>query len=153
MYIWYKFLTYLFYPVSPIYLFFRKIKKKEHSIRYKEKLSQINMPRGEGLLIWFHAASLGEALSILPLVENFEQEEKIKKILITTITLSSAEVLQKRFNQNKKVVHQFLPLDVPKFVNKFLNHWSPNASIFVDSEIWPNLIFQIKKKKNTFVAY
>ena len=146
MYIWYKLLTYLFYPFAPFFLFLRKFKKKEHPIRYKEKLSQINTPRGEGFLIWFHVASVGEAMSILPLIENLEQEQKIKKILITTITLSSAEVLQKRLSENKKIVHQFLPFDIPIFVNKFLNHWSPNLSIFVESEIWPNLIFQIKKR-------
>ena len=146
MYVWYKLLTYLFYPFAPFFLFLRKLKKKEHSIRYKEKLSQINTPRGEGFLIWFHVASVGEAMSILPLIENLEQEQKIKKILITTITLSSAEVLQKRLSENKKIVHQFLPFDIPIFVNKFLNHWSPNLSIFVESEIWPNLIFQIKKR-------
>ena len=146
MYYWYKFLTYLFYPLTPIYLFIRKLRKKEHPIRYKEKLSEINLPRGEGFLLWCHAASVGEAMSILPLIENFEQEEKIKKILITTITLSSAQVLQKKFKQNTKIVHQFLPLDIPKFVNQFLAHWTPNLAIFIDSEIWPNLIFHIKKK-------
>ena len=152
MHFWYKFVTYLFYPFSPIYLFLRKLKKKEHPTRYKEKLSKINIPRGEGFLLWCHVASIGEAMSILPLLENFEQDEKIKKILITTITLSSSLVLQKKFGQNTKIIHQFLPLDIPKFVNKFLNHWSPNLSIFVDSEIWPNLIFQIKKKKYSFAA-
>ena len=146
MHYWYRLLTYLFYPFAPFFLFLRKLKKKEHSIRYKEKLSQINTPRGEGFLIWFHVASVGEAMSILPLIENLEQEQKIKKVLITTITLSSAEVLQKRLSENKKIVHQFLPFDIPIFVNKFLNHWSPNLSIFVESEIWPNLIFQIKKR-------
>ncbi len=132
--------------MSHVYLLLRKIKKKEHFLRYKEKLSQINIPRNEGFLLWFHVASVGEAMSILPLIENFEKEKKINKILITTITLSSAEVLQKKFTQNKKIVHQFLPLDIPKFTNKFLNHWSPNLSIFIDSEIWPNLIFDIKKR-------
>jgi 3-deoxy-D-manno-octulosonic-acid transferase len=146
MFFWYKFFTYLFYPLSHVYLLLRKIKKKEHFLRYKEKLSQINIPRNEGFLLWFHVASVGEAMSILPLIENFEKEKKINKILITTITLSSAEVLQKKFTQNKKIVHQFLPLDIPKFTNKFLNHWSPNLSIFIDSEIWPNLIFDIKKR-------
>ncbi|MAH53348.1 MAG: glycosyltransferase N-terminal domain-containing protein [Pelagibacteraceae bacterium] len=146
MLFWYKFFTYLFYPLSHVYLFLRKIKKKEHFLRYKEKLSQINVPRNEGFLLWFHVASVGEAMSILPLIENFEEEKNINRILITTITLSSAEVLQKKFAQNKKVVHQFLPLDIPKFTNKFLNHWSPNLSIFIDSEIWPNLIFDIKKR-------
>ena len=146
MHFWYKLLTYLFYLFSPIYLILRKLRKKEHSVRYKEKLSLIRIPRDKGFLIWFHVASVGEAMSILPLIENLEQEQKIKKILITTITLSSAEVLQKRLARNKKIIHQFLPFDIPKFVNKFLNHWSPNLSIFVDSEIWPNLIFQIKKR-------
>ena len=146
MLFWYKLLTYLFYPFSRPYLFFRKLKKKEHPTRYREKLSYINLSRGEGFLLWCHAASVGEAMSILPLIEHFEKEKKIQKILITTITLSSAEILQKKFYLNKKIVHQFLPLDIPKFANKFLNHWSPNLAIFIDSEIWPNLIFNIKKK-------
>ena len=146
MYFWYKLLTYLFYPFTPFFLFLRKLKKKEHSIRYKEKLSQINTPRGEGFLIWFHVVSVGEAISILPLIENFEQDEKIKRILITSITVSSAEVLKKKFNKNTKVIHQFLPFDILKYVKKFLKHWSPNLSIFIDSEIWPNLIFQIKER-------
>jgi len=146
MHYWYKFFTYLFYPISPIYLFLRKLKKKEHSTRYKEKFSQISEIRGDGFLIWFHVASVGEAMSILPLIENFIKEKKIEKILITSITLSSGEILTKRFIENKKVVHQFLPLDIPVFVNKFLKHWTPNLSIFVDSEIWPNLISKIKEK-------
>ena len=146
MHFWYKFLTCLLYPFSPVYLILRKLRKKEHFIRYREKLSQINIPRGEGLLVWCHAASVGEAMSILPLIESLEKEEKIKNILITTITLSSSQVLQKKFDQNKKIIHQFLPLDIPIFVNKFLDHWSPNLSIFIDSEIWPNLILQIKKR-------
>ena len=94
MYFWYKFISYLFYPLSHIYLLQRKIRKKEHPLRYREKLSQINIARKEGFLLWFHVASVGEAMSILPLIENFETEKKISKILITTITLSSAEVLQ-----------------------------------------------------------
>ena len=146
MYFWYKFLTYLFYPLSPIYLFFRKLKKKEDPLRYVEKLSIIKKNREEGFLIWFHVASVGESLSILPLVEKLSQEEKVKKILITTITLSSAEVLQKKLFENNKIVHQYLPLDVPNYINKFLNHWSPNLCILVDSEIWPNLIYYTKKK-------
>ena len=126
MYYWYKFFTYFFYPFSPIYLYFRKLRKKEDAIRFKEKLSKINISRDNGFLLWFHVASVGEAMSILPLVENLEKEKKIDKILITTITLSSAEVLKKRFIGNEKIIHQFLPLDIPKYTNKFLNHCSPN---------------------------
>ena len=147
MHFFYKLLTYIFYPFSFVYLFIRKIKKKEDPTRYKEKLAQIDELRGEGFLIWFHVASVGEGLSILPLIENFEQEQKVKKILITSITLSSAAVLKKRLENSEKVVHQFLPLDIPHITFKFLKHWSPNLAIFIDSEIWPNLIFQIKEKK------
>jgi len=146
MHFWYQFLTYLLYPFSYFFLLIRKIKKKEHSIRYKEKLSHITELRGDGFLVWFHVASVGELMSILPLVNKLEEENKIKKILITSITLSSSEVLKKKISLNKKIIHQFLPLDFPKFVNKFIQHWSPDLAIFVDSEIWPNLIYKIKEK-------
>ena len=147
MYFWYRFFTYLFYPFAPIYLYFRKIRKKEDSISYREKLSKIEISREEGFLIWFHVASVGEAMSILPLIESCMEEKKINKILLTSITLSSGKILKKRFNQNAKVIHQFLPLDISVWTNKFLEHWKPNLSIFIDSEIWPNLISQISEKK------
>jgi len=147
MYFWYRFFTYLFYPFAPIYLYFRKVRKKEDSISYKEKLATIEIAREEGFLIWFHVASVGEAMSILPLIESCMEEKKINKILLTSITLSSGKILKKRFNQNVKVIHQFLPLDISVWTNKFLEHWKPNLSIFIDSEIWPNLISQISEKK------
>ena len=147
MYFWYKLFTYLFYPFAPIYLYFRKLRKKEDTKRYKEKLSKINIFRDEGFLIWFHVASVGEAMSILPLIESCIQEKKINKTLITSITLSSGKILEKRFSQNPKIIHQFLPLDVPILTNKFLDHWKPNLSIFIDSEVWPNLILDISKRK------
>ena len=147
MYFWYRFFTYLFYPFAPIYLYFRKIRKKEDSISYREKLSKIEISREEGFLIWFHVASVGEAMSILPLIESCMEEKKINQILLTSITLSSGKILKKRFNQNAKVIHQFLPLDISVWTSKFLEHWKPNLSIFIDSEIWPNLISQISEKK------
>ena len=147
MYYWYRFFTYLFYPFAPIYLYFRKIRKKEDPIRYKEKLSKINIERGEGFLIWFHVASVGEAMSILPLVDSCIKEKRIDRILITSITLSSGKILEKKYSQNLKINHQFLPLDIVVLINKFLNHWKPNLSIFIDSEVWPNLILKINQNK------
>ena len=147
MHFCYKLLTYLFYFFAPIYLNYRKLINKEHPVRYKEKLSKIKIEREEGFLIWFHVASVGEAMSILPLINNYIEEEKIKKILITSITLSSGKILEKRFSENSKVIHQFLPLDINLFTNKFLEHWKPNLCVFIDSEIWPNLILNINKKK------
>ena len=80
MYFWYKLLTYLFYTFAHFFLFLRKLRNKEHPIRYKEKLSKIYTPRGNGCLIWFHVASVGEAMSILPLIESCMEEKKINKI-------------------------------------------------------------------------
>ena len=134
------------YPFLNIYLLYRKFKKKEHPTRYKEKLSKISLSKNKGFLIWFHVASVGESLSILPLVKKLEKEKKIQTILITSITLSSASVLKNRFFNSKKIIHQFMSLDVPILIKKFLNHWSPKIAIFIDSEIWPNTIFEIKKR-------
>jgi len=147
MYFCYKFFTYIFFPFAPIYLYLRKLRKKEDDFSYKEKLSIIKEKENNDFLIWIHVASVGEAMSVLPLIENFAQDKKIQKILITSITLSSGKILRKKFNQNKKIIHQFLPLDIPFFIKRFLTHWKPKTSIFIDSEIWPNLIFQINKKK------
>ena len=79
MHFCYKFITYLLYIFAPIYFFFRKLRKKEDLIRYKEKLAKINIARNEGFLIWFHVASVGEAMSILPLIESCMKEKKINK--------------------------------------------------------------------------
>ncbi len=147
MYIWYKLITYLFYPFASIYLYLRVLKKKEHPSRYKEKLSKINVPRKEGFVVWFHFASIGEAVSAFPLIEHLLNNKKIDSILLTSITLSSSEILKKKFGKNLKIIHQFLPLDIPFVVTKFLNHWKPNLSIFIDSEIWPNLILKINERK------
>ena len=147
MYYWYRLFTYLFYPFAPVYLYIRKIRKKEDPIRYKEKLSKINISRGKGFLIWFHVDSVGEAMSILPLVDACTKEPKINKILITSITLSSGKILERRFSKNQNIIHQFLPFDVPILIYKFLEHWKPNLSVFIDSEVWPNLILQSSKKK------
>ena len=143
MYFWYKLITYLLYPFAPVYLYFRKLRKKEDSKRYKEKLSKINIFRDEGFLIWFHVASVGEAMSIIPMIESCIKEKKINRILITSITLSSGKILENRYKNSNKVNHQFLPFDIAVLINKFLDHRKPNLSILIDSEIWPKLILKI----------
>ena len=79
-------------------------------------------------------------MSILPLIDCCIEEKKIDKILITSITLLPGKILTNRFTQNTKVIHQFLPLDIPVLTKKSLEHWKPNLSIFIDSDIWQNLI-------------
>ena len=142
----YTLVSNLFFFITPIYFRLRILKNKEHSNRFKEKLAITKIKRGNGRIIWFHATSVGEIKSIIPLTEKFLNLNNINKILITTTTLSSAEIVKKKFN-NKKIIHQFLPLDINHIVKKFLNFWNPELAIFVDSEIWPNFIYEIKKKK------
>ena len=145
----YKILTTILYPFLIIFIFFRKLKKKEHSSRYKEKIfsANFNVNRKENTkLLWFHAASIGELGSIIPIIEDLNSNNKME-FLITTTTLSSSNYAYKEFNRYDNVHHRFLPLDVSFLIKTFLNRWMPTVVFLVDSEIWPNLILEIKKNK------
>ena len=131
--------------LSQLIIFFRILKKKEDRKRYKEKFCFPSKRRINGNLIWFHGSSVGELLSILPLVQVLEKNKSINQILITTSTLSSAQIF-KKYNL-KKTVHQFFPIDSIFFSYKFLNYWKPTIAIFIESEIWPS-IFRVLNKKN-----
>ena len=141
----YRFLINFVLILSPIIIVFRIFKKKEDLKRFKEKFSITDLKKPKGNLVWFHACSVGELKSILPLIKNFEKNKKINNILITTSTLSSSKVYAK-FNF-KKTIHQFFPIDTVYLTKKFLNQWKPNKIIFVESEIWPNMLLNIKKRK------
>jgi 3-deoxy-D-manno-octulosonic-acid transferase len=131
---------------SPAIISFRLLKKKEDKKRFKEKFCFPSKKKRSGNLIWFHGSSVGEILSILPLVYELEKNQSIKQILITSSTLSSAEIFKKfKF---RKTVHQFFPIDSILYSYKFLNYWKPTIAIFVESEIWPS-IFRVLAKKNT----
>ena len=131
--------------LSPVIIFYRILKKKENPKRFLEKFSFSQKKRLDGKLIWFHCSSVGELLSIIPLIEKFEKEADIKSILISTSTLSSSKIFEKfKF---KKTIHQFYPIDNPIIINKFLCHWKPDAVFFVESEIWPEMLRSLKRKK------
>jgi len=140
----YRLLINLVLLISPLIIILRLIKKKEHPIRFKEKFCFFPIKRGNGKLIWFHGSSVGEIISIIPLVEKLEKNKSIKKILITSSTLSSSKVLTKF--KLKKTVHQFFPIDANFLTKKFLDYWNPAIAIFVESEIWPNMLINVKKK-------
>ena len=131
--------------ISPIILLIRILRKKENIKSLKEKFSFNSKRRVNGKLIWFHGASVGEVLSIIPIIKHYEKDKSVKQILVTSSTLSSLKVI-KKFNF-KKTVHQFYPIDHFIFNNKFINYWKPSLGIFVDSEIWP-MMFQNLKYKN-----
>ena len=145
MFFLYQILITILLILSPLIIFFRILKKKEDRKRYKEKFCFPSKRRINGNLIWFHGSSVGELLSILPLVQELEKNKSINQILITTSTLSSAQIF-KKYNL-KKTVHQFFPIDSIFFSYKFLNYWKPTIAIFIESEIWPS-IFKVLNKKN-----
>tara|TARA_Y100001936_G_scaffold5199_1_gene4686 strand:+ start:200 stop:1444 length:1245 start_codon:yes stop_codon:yes gene_type:complete len=133
----------LIFLISPIIIIYRIFKKKEDPKRFLEKIGKFKNKTNKRL-IWFHGSSVGEILSIIPLIEKLEKNKNIKKILVTSNTLSSAKILKKL--KLKKTFHQFFPLDAEFLVEKFLNHWRPKAVFFIESEIWPNMIKKIKEK-------
>jgi 3-deoxy-D-manno-octulosonic-acid transferase len=140
----YRLLINIVIVLSPIIILIRLIKKKEHPKRFKEKFCFFSKKRGPGKIIWFHGASVGELLSVIPLVKKLEKHKNINRILITSTTLSSANVFSKfKF---KKTSHQFFPIDSNFLTKKFLNYWRPSIAIFIDSEIWPNMLNNLKKK-------
>ena len=148
MFVLYQIILSLLILISPIIILFRIIKNKEHKKRFIEKFSLSSKKRISGKLIWFHGASVGEILSIIPIIKNYEKNESIDQILVTSTTLSSSKVIKKfRF---KKTVHQFYPFDHFFLTNKFLNYWKPSLAIFIDSEIWPCMFQKLEKKKNSF---
>ena len=146
MFFLYQILISILLIFSPLIISFRILKGKEDKKRFKEKFCFPSKKRVTGNLIWFHGSSVGELLSILPLVYELEKNQSIKQILITSSTLSSAEIFKK--SKFRKTIHQFFPIDSILYSYKFLNYWKPTIAIFVESEIWPS-IFKVLNKKNT----
>ncbi len=150
MFIFYRVITTLLYPGLCIFIYFRKIFKKEDSKRYKEKIfsSYFKFDKDKNKkLFWFHAASIGEFKSILPIIDELNIKDKKLEFLITTTTLSSSHVAKEELKKYKNVHHRFLPLDVNFLTKKFLDIYEPNVLFLVDSEIWPNLISNVSRKK------
>ena len=140
----YRALINLILLVSPLIIILRLFKKKEHPVRFLEKFGFNSKTRNKGKLIWFHGSSVGEILSAIPLIEKLETKKNINQILLTSSTLSSSRVFNKL--KLKKTIHQFFPVDSNLIVKKFLSYWKPSAAIFIESEIWPNMINNIKKR-------
>ncbi len=128
---------------SPIIVIIRLFRNKESFSRFKEKFCFFSKKKTKGKLIWFHGASVGELQSIIPLIEKLEKNKEINQILITSNTLSSSKIVEKM--KFKKVIHQFFPIDTNFFSKKFIDYWKPSSAFFIDSEIWPNMILNLKR--------
>ena len=140
----YRLLTRLLEPLAPRLLDARARRGKEDPARVDERLGLPSAPRPAGDLVWLHGVSVGETLSLLPVVERLRERRPDIAVLVTSGTLTSATLLAKRLPAG--VLHQFAPVDTPGAVAAFLDHWRPAAAVFVESELWPNLILEARRR-------
>ena len=130
-------------PLAPRLLAERLGRGKEHPTRLAERRGQPSQERPRGPLIWLHAASVGEMLAVVPLIERIRAQDFA--VLVTSGTVTSASLAERRLPDG--VIHQFVPLDSPSFVQSFLDHWRPDLALFVESDLWPNLILGCAARK------
>ena len=115
---------------------------KENPARLGERYGQASQPRPAGPLIWLHGASVGEILAVVPLIERVRAMNFA--VLVTSGTVTSATLAEHRLPPG--AVHQFIPLDAPRFIARFLEHWHPDLALFVESDLWPNLILDCSSR-------
>ncbi|MGZ3272936.1 MAG: 3-deoxy-D-manno-octulosonic acid transferase [Caulobacteraceae bacterium] len=139
----YRCLTGLLEPLAPHVLAGRARKGKEDPVRMGERLGRPSCERPKGELVWLHGASVGETLSLLPLVEALARARPDLNLLVTSGTVAAAQVLRKRLPAG--VLHQYAPVDAPGPVRRFLRHWRPCLAVFVESELWPNLVHHTRR--------
>jgi 3-deoxy-D-manno-octulosonic-acid transferase len=125
-------------PLMPLLLRHRLKRGREHAERLAERRGESALPRPHGPLVWVHGASVGEILAVIPLVDRIRARGFA--VLVTTGTVTSAELAHRRMPPG--VIHQFVPLDAPRFVARFLDHWRPNLALLAEADLWPNLIVE-----------
>jgi 3-deoxy-D-manno-octulosonic-acid transferase len=123
-------------PLANVLLSRRLKQGREHVLRIDERRGESLMARPGGPLVWIHGASVGELIAIVPLVERIRAKDF--NVLVTSGTVTSAKVAEDRLPQD--VIHQFVPLDLPRFVNRFFEHWRPDLGLMVEADLWPNMI-------------
>ena len=129
-------------PLTPLFLARRLRHGKEHGVRLPERRGVSGAARPLGPLVWLHGASVGELISVLPLIERIHAREV--NLLVTSGTVTSSGLAEQRLPRG--VIHQFVPIDVPFFVRRFLNHWQPDLALFVESELWPNIMIETSRR-------
>ncbi len=123
-------------PLSPVLIQRRLKQGKEDPARVNERRGMTEDVRPHGPLVWIHGASVGEVLAAAALIEKLRALNL--RILLTSGTVTSAAVAAKRFPPD--VIHQYVPYDSPRYVARFLDHWQPSLALFIESDLWPNLI-------------
>jgi 3-deoxy-D-manno-octulosonic-acid transferase len=141
----YRAISHAVRPIAGTFLRRRSQRGKEVPERLNERMGIASLPRPLRTVLWFHAASVGETNVVLPLIEALRRDRPDLGILLTTVTVTSARIAAARLPQG--AIHQFVPLDTPAFVKRFLDHWRPNMALFTESEIWPNLIMDADRRR------
>lgn len=131
-------------PFAPVVLRARARRGKEDPARIGERLGHASKARPAGRLVWLHGASIGESLSLLPLAEDIAATRPEASLLITAGTRTAAELLAQRLPAG--AIHQYVPIDAPGPVARFFDHWRPDLGVFVESELWPNLLFGARSR-------
>lgn len=131
-------------PVIRAYLTLRRMRGKEESARFGERLGVARRGRPDGPLVWAHAASVGESLSLLPLIERLVLAWPRLRVLVTTGTVTSAHLIAGRLPAQS--FHQYIPVDRVPYVRRFLDHWRPDLALWTESEFWPNLIVETQAR-------
>jgi 3-deoxy-D-manno-octulosonic-acid transferase len=131
-------------PFVSAYLKWRAYKGSEDKSRLYERMGRASIPRPQKALLWVHAVSVGEGVAALTIIQAILKKYPEIHVLLTTTTVSSAKVIEKRLPKN--TTHQFCPVDTPQAVGRFLKHWQPDLAIWVESELWPNLLHQVQEK-------
>lgn len=135
----YRGLGSMFYPFTGPFLRARASRGKEDLARRKERYGYASVDRPEGPLVWVHAASVGESLAIMPLIERIDSFGI--NVVMTTGTVTSAAATHNRLP--KRTVHQYVPMDMKRAARRFLDHWQPDLAIFAESELWPTIIQEL----------
>ena len=143
MFFIYEVLGLIFILFSPLIFLIRIILGKENPQRFLEKFCIYSNNPNFKKTIWLHGASVGEILSVIPIIQELEKNKKINKILLSSSTTSSALIFSKY--KFKKTTHIYFPIDTNYLTNKFINYWNPKVAIFIDSEIWPNMFKNLEK--------
>lgn len=131
-------------PLMRVWIARRRARGREHPIRWPERFGLSAVERPEGFLVWAHAASMGESLAILPLVERLRADFPDASVLMTTGTVTSAALMAERLPQG--ALHQFAPIDLPAAVDRFLAHWRPDLALWTESELWPTTLNSLKQE-------
>jgi 3-deoxy-D-manno-octulosonic-acid transferase len=137
----YRALTTVLGPAIMLYLMRRLAAGKEDRARFAERRGVASRARPDGPLVWVHAASVGEAVSMLALIDELVAERPSVSVLVTTGTVTSARLLATRLPEGR-AWHQYVPVDRVAYVRRFLDHWRPDFALWVESELWPNLILE-----------